>query len=188
MKVKGTIENILFDSKGHLTAIFACREPIALKWGKYLEELQKTQEGSLQTVKIDVSKWREGRSLNANAYFHVLVDKIAEAVGIGAEECKVKMVLEYGTVAIDQNGDAFKVVIPTSADIGFFYPYAKLIAEYDDMSEYFLYKHTHTLDSKEMARLIDGVIYEAEQLGIETATPEEKAKMLARWQGEKQKK
>jgi hypothetical protein len=56
------------------------------------------------------------------------------------------------------------------------------------MSEYFLYKHTHTLDSKEMARLIDGVIYEAEQLGIETATPEEKAKMLARWQGEKQKK
>ncbi len=187
MKIKAFIENIYFLDNGDLTAVFRARSIESKKWGKYLTELQKTQDGNLQAVKIDVSKWREGRSLNANAYFHLLVGEIAKVVGIGADECKVKMVLEYGTVATDKNGDAFKVVIPTSADIKLFYPYAKLIAEYDDVSEYFLYKKTHTLDSKEMARLIDGVIYEAKELGIETITPAEKEKMLARIESEQKK-
>ena len=37
--------------------------------------------------------------------------------------------------------------------------------------KYLIYKETHTLDSAEMATLIDGTIEEAKQLGIETLTP-----------------
>lgn len=36
-------------------------------------------------------------------------------------------------------------------------------------------------DTKQMSRLIDGIIYEARELGIETATPEEVALMKSRW-------
>ena len=40
-----------------------------------------------------------------------------------------------------------------------------------------VYKPTHELDSKEMAHLIDGAIYEAQQLGLETKTPAELAEL-----------
>jgi hypothetical protein len=188
MKVKATIENVLFDSNGDLVVSFRARSGESIKWSARLKELQKRKDGSLQTVRIDISKWKENRSLDANAYFHLLVDKIAKAVGIGADECKVKMVLEYGAIATDSNGEHFSVFLPKSVDVFSIYPYAKEINETDTHFEYILYKQTRTLDSKEMYTLIQGVIYEAEELGIETATPEEKAKMLARWQGEKQKK
>jgi hypothetical protein len=40
---------------------------------------------------------------------------------------------------------------------------------------------SHTYNSVEMARLIDGVISEAKELGIETITVSEKDKMLEQW-------
>lgn len=46
------------------------------------------------------------------------------------------------------------------------------------------WKPTHTLDKAEMARLIDGVVEEAKQLGIETRTPNEIADMLNLWEQE----
>jgi hypothetical protein len=48
-----------------------------------------------------------------------------------------------------------------------------------------VYKETHTLDTKEMARLIDGVVSEAQALGIETRTPDEIAQMKSLWETEK---
>ena len=39
-------------------------------------------------VNVEIKKYRRKRSLDANAYFHVLVNKIAEAQGLGEEEVK----------------------------------------------------------------------------------------------------
>ena len=52
--------------------------------------------------------------------------------------------------------------------------------------EYMVYKQTHTLDTAEMARLIDGAVSEAQQLGIETKTPEELDKIKALWATQKE--
>jgi hypothetical protein len=105
---------------------------------------------------------------------------------------KIKMVLEYGTPATDKNGNQVVVKLPKEVDIKQFYNYAKWIGDKQEkvMTSYYLfYKQTHTLDTKEMARIIDGVINECKELGIETITPEEKSKMLSLWgQDEKQKK
>ena len=46
---------------------------------------------------------------------------------------------------------------------------------------YIVMRGSHTYNSSEMARLIDGVIHEAEQLEIETITPNQKAQMLQQW-------
>ena len=58
-----------------------------------------------------------------------------------------------------------------------FFKYAKPIGECIENNKtfvkYLIYKETHTLDSAEMSRLIDGTIEEAKQLGIETLTPVE---------------
>lgn len=138
-----------------------------------------------KTLKFDIDEWKNKRSLNANSYFHVLVNEIASVMKIGNDECKIKMNLEYGSVATDKNGNKVIIKVPSDVDISKFYDYAKFIAEKEEkglkLSYYVFYKQTHTLNTKEMARLIDGVVEEAKQLGIETKTPKELAKMKALW-------
>lgn len=133
--------------------------------------------------------YKETRSLNANAYFHVLVGRIAEAMNLGADEVKVKMVLDYGAVATEC-GDPVVVALPKTANVADYYKYARWISDFTakngkEYSQYIFYKHTHTLDKAEMAHLIDGVVYEAQKLGIETRTPDELASLIENWEGGK---
>lgn len=134
-------------------------------------------------LSLEVKQWREQRSKNANDYFHVLVDKIAEVLGLGREEVKKQMVLDYGT-------RFFEARVPADADLTLIHKYVKLIGASrgtkKPCNDWIIFKPTHTLDTKEMARLIDGVVHEAKQLGIETRTPNELAEMMSLWeQGER---
>lgn len=158
-----------------------------------IEELNslKTAKNGL---KIDICRYREQRSLNSNAYFHFLVNKIAKKMNISDSECKIRMNLEYGSIATSKNGKQVVIKLPSDVDITEFYDYAKWIGEKEEkglkLSYYVLYKQTHTLDTKEMSCLIDGVVEEAKALGIETLTPNELAEMKSLWGTyyEKQKK
>lgn len=136
-------------------------------------------------VNVEIKKWREPRSKDANAYFHVLVNKIAEAQSLGDDEVKRSLVVEYGALAKDEDGNTLGAMLPVSADIDAFYPYTRLFKSMTlDGKEYhcyLFYKRTHTLDSKEMARLIDGAIYVAKGLGIDTDTPEQIARYKEEW-------
>lgn len=125
----------------------------------------------------EIKPFHKKRSLDANAYFHVLVDKIAKATKKSAEDVKIQMNLDYGTIASDDKGlkAGFKALkeIPITT----YFKYAKPIGECEENGKvfvkYLIYKETHTLNSAEMATLIDGTIEEAKQLGIETLTPAE---------------
>lgn len=123
----------------------------------------------------EIKPFKQRRSLDANSYFHVLVDKIAKANKKSAEEVKVEMNLDYGTIARDEKGLKVGFKALKEIPITKFYKYAKPIGEEIEngkvFTKYLIYKETHTLDSSEMAILIDGVIQEAQQLGIETLTP-----------------
>lgn len=55
-------------------------------------------------LEISIKKWRQKRSKDANAYFHVLVTAIAEARGLGNDEVKRMLVVEYGALAKDVDG------------------------------------------------------------------------------------
>lgn len=136
-------------------------------------------------VRVEIKVWREPRSKDANAYFHVLVNKIAEAQGLGDDEVKRSLVVEYGTLARDDDGQLIGAMLPAGADIDQFYPYTRMyktmVLEGREYECYLFYKRTHTLDTKEMARLIDGTIYVARELGIDTDTPEQIARYKEGW-------
>lgn len=136
-------------------------------------------------VTVEIKKYREKRSKDANAYFHVLVNKIAEAQSLGNDEVKKGLVIEYGALAKDDDGYTVGFKLPASVNIDSIYPYAKVFDVREENGRtfncYLVYKHTHELDSKEMARLIDGTIYVAQDLGIETDTPEQLAKYKEGW-------
>lgn len=133
----------------------------------------------------EIKEFRKKRSLDANAYFHLLVGKIADAMHMGFEEVKTNLVTEYGTVERDDDGMKVGFKLPVSVDVSRIYRYVKC---FDTRTEggvvfncYIVFKQTHLMDSKEMSRLIEGTVQEAQNLGIETLTPDELARMNLEW-------
>ena len=139
----------------------------------------------IEKLIIEAKKYRKRRSLDANAYFHVLVNKLARHQEMSDSEMKVKMNLEYGTVAKNLDGTKVGIKVPKGTDIKQFYPYCKWFGECIEgdlyFDKYLFYKQTHTLDTKEMAQLIDGVVRECHEAGIETYTEEEIESMKKEW-------
>ena len=174
MEFKGTYTRTLKGELGQYEVTFTTMDKSAIL-------RLKTQDRS-KVLDLSVKEHREKRSLDANAYFHVLLSKIAEKQNIGLEDVKKKLVEDYGTVA-------FVARIPADADLESIYKYSKLIGESKGTSkpcnDWYIFKPTHELNTKEMARRIDGVIQEAKQLDIETKTPKELAEMMSLWGREK---
>ena len=175
-KMNCTFENCLTDADGSLVLSLRVAKDETYAAKQTVATIRTGLANGKERLTAALAWYREQRSLNANAYFHVLVDKIAE-----------KMQLGYGTMATE-GGDVIIVALPKSANVSEYYPYAKWIADFTaknnkPYSQYVFYKHTHTLDRAEMARLIDGVVYEAKELGIETRTPDELASLIENWEG-----
>lgn len=173
IKFKGTFDRIvkLADGTGIVSFVTADKNAI--------EELSKID--GMIAQKIEVKKFTEKRSLNANAYFHLLVGKIAEVVRLPMSEVKRNMVFDYGTQLGAFRAEA---TIPLEAAFTYFQIIRESKGTKRPCVDVIVWKPTHTLDKAEMARLIDGVVEEAKQLGIETRTPNEIADMLNLWEQE----
>lgn len=178
MQFTGQLTDVSIDFKTNKPKItFLINEKEALNQIDEIKDLEK--------LRIEAKKYRNQRSLDANAYFHVLVNKLARHFEMSDTEMKVKMNLEYGTIALNLDGTKVGIKVPYGTDINKFYPYCKKFGECieNDMTfeKFLLYKETHTLDSKEMSQLISGVVYECKQAGIETLSDEEVKSMLKEW-------
>ena len=136
-------------------------------------------------ISAEIKVYRKPRSMDANAYFHVLVNKIATALGTSDEEVKKQLVIKYGTVETDEDGSAYGAMLPASADIDRFYPYTRCYKTVEQNGKtcncYLFYKRTRDMDSKEMSHLIDGTVSEAKALDIETLPPDELRSMEDLW-------
>ncbi len=178
MQFTGQLTDVSIDFKTHKPKItFLINEKEALNQIDEIKDIEK--------LRIEAKKYRNQRSLDANAYFHVLINKLARHFEMSDTEMKVKMNLEYGTIALNLDGTKVGIKVPYGTDINKFYPYCKKFGECEEngmtFEKFLLYKETHTLDSKEMSQLINGVVYECKQAGIETLSDEELKSMLNEW-------
>lgn len=124
---------------------------------------------------IEVSKEKKKRSLDANAYFHVLVTKIAEAIGSSLTEVKNQMIREYGQYEYIDGKIPTLLVKPEYLDDFLKSPSIHLKEEGMEggRARMAVMRGSHTYNTAEMSRLIDGTVEEAKALGIETLPPEE---------------
>lgn len=151
------------------------------------EDLQKYLDTD---VKIDITKWSEKRSLNANAYYWKLVGEMALLMHLTNDEVHNLMLRDYGTI---ETFGAVPVLIeiPDTAaaeeetlrsDTVHLKPTSETRSCADGVFRvYMLLKGSSKYNRTEMARLINGTISECQALGIETITPDEKERMLAAW-------
>lgn len=125
-------------------------------------------------IKFEVTEYHPKRSLSANAYAWKLINKIADALRKSKEEIYLQMLKDYGQsefVSVRSN-------INVKGYFKYYEEYGKGHVEGREFTHYRVYKGSSEFDSKEMAVLIDGIIQEARQLGIETITPAEKERLI----------
>lgn len=146
-----------------------------------IEEIIKFLFNQDKTKKFEVKEYSEKRSNNANAYFHLLINQLARHFNISDEEMKIKMNLDYGTIARFEDGRIKGCKVPKETNIKEFYKYSKWYKEDNGYDCYIFYKETHTLDKKEMSQLINGVVQECQDVEIETKTPAEIKSLLESW-------
>lgn len=138
---------------------------------------------SYDKLKIKAVKYTQRRSLDANAYFHALVGKIADALTISKAKAKNVLICKYGQPQLLPDGDI--MVYKTNAPEEFMWEQESIHAipvKYEEKATFYkIYRGSHTYDTKEMSILIDGTVADAKELGIETITPTEIAEMKERW-------
>ena len=119
--------------------------------------------------KFEIKEKRAKRSLSQNSYAWELITKIGNILRKSKEEVYLQMLKDYGQSEIVS-------ILSSIEPKGYFKYYEKIgtgIVNNKEFSHYKIFKGSSEFDSKEMTILIDGIIQECKQLGIETLPLEE---------------
>lgn len=133
-------------------------------------------------LSIEAKQFRQKRSLDANAYLWVLVSKMADVLRTSKEELYIEMLKRYG-----QREEKLLSVVADAVDMIYRATNNHCCEVGESELNGKLFKHLAILigssqyDTKSMSILIDGVVSEAKELGIETMTPKELAMLKENW-------
>lgn len=145
--------------------------------------LQEALDGLKNGKKYEliVKEVRKRRSLSANAYAWVLMQKMAEALGITKEEVYRQNVKSYGTfyciAMLNDAVDSFRKMWESN---GLGWQIEILDGTFEN-TDVLAYPGTSTYNSKQMSRFIDGLVSDCKDLGIETLPEEELESIKKEW-------
>lgn len=130
-------------------------------------------------ISIDIKKYRKRRSLNANSFLWVILQKMAVKLGTSKDELYIEMLDRYGVYThivvkpnmVDKVKNEWRTVrvlgnVTVGKEIG---------------TQLQCYFGSSTYDTKEMSKLIDGIVSECEDLEIETLPPNQLERMKREW-------
>lgn len=134
----------------------------------------------------ELKKIRKKRSLDANAYFFVLADKLSEVLNIPKEEIYRNYVKDIGGVSeiVCVKDEAVEKLCEGWRHNGLAWQTDTLPSKLKGCTNVILYYGSSTYDTAQMSRLIDRVVEDCKIQGIETKTPEEIANLLSLWKSE----
>jgi hypothetical protein len=158
---------------------------LALTTKQDISELKQVIENK-KLLEVEVKQQRKKRSLDANSYCWVLITKIADVLRTSKEELYIEMLKRYGQrekqlISIIDNEEAIAMIYRATNN------HCTVVGEGTVNGKQF--KHLAVLigssqyDTKQMSILIDGIVSEAKELGIETMTPAELQELKNSWKG-----
>lgn len=134
---------------------------------------------------LTIKPYKPKRSLSANAYMWVLVGKLADATGISSTDIYRNTVKQLG---ISQLIVINAAAVPTFKRIWEQHGLGWFVDDVDEDTGGSVilraYYGSSTYNRKQMAALIDLVVQDCEQLGIETLSPAELAGLVDRWEAD----
>jgi len=128
---------------------------------------------------LEVKEFRRKRSLSANGYFWELVGKLAAQLNTDNDSIYLSLLERYGVfthvIVKEKAVEQFKQEYRLIKDLG----EVKVNGQSGIQLQCFFGSSTY--DTKQMARLIDGVVSECKDLDIETMTPQELQILKEEW-------
>lgn len=139
-------------------------------------------------LKISLKKWRDKRSLTANAYYWVLVSKIADHIKQPQPLVHNLLLRRYGVLDIVE-GDSLTVFVPDTEEAEneillketyHLRPTSKVITgKKGNLRAYRIMLGSSFYDTKQFSTLLDGCITECRSMGIEVLPKDEIERMMA---------
>lgn len=130
-----------------------------------------------------VQEHRERRSLDANAYAWILMDKLAEVTNIPKEDIYLEAVRNIGgnTETVCVKKEAAAKIKQSWSRNGLGWQTETVPSKLPGCVNVILYFGSSVYDTKQMSRLIDNLVADCKALGIETLPPEKLAAMTQEW-------
>lgn len=147
-----------------------------------------------EKLSITIKKYRQKRSLDANSYYWVLITKLAKKKETSNEEQHNEMIAEYGfpelidgqlaRIPLPDTDEADRIIRKSS--VYHLKPTTQIMQGKDGVNyrTYIMMRGSSTYNTEEMARLIEGLIYECKSSGMldaEIMTPDEKQQLQERF-------
>lgn len=163
-------KEILFQKKDRIKVVATV--------SSYIDSLDENKQYTLV-----VQEKKKKRSLNANAYAWVLLDKLAAVLHIGKTELYRSYIKEIGG-----NSDVVCVIDKALDDLrkgwehnGLGWLTETMPSKLAGCTNVIVYYGSSTYDTAQMSRLIDMIVQDCKENGIETLTPAELASMCEAW-------
>lgn len=173
MKTKGFLKAIVRNyENGRWVAQFELSEP-----PKYPQDKE---------LSVEVKEYRKHRSITANAYYWKLLTELANKIGVSISFAH-NMMLRRNPVPAMMDDVVMTAFIPDTDDAAkqadeaeryHLKPTSKVIeGKNGDLRCYIVLKGSHEMNTEEFSRLLNNLIDECQQCGIETLTPDELARL-----------
>lgn len=177
-ELTGTINEIFSDFKTGKTLLYLSINEKQDALNCY-DELHTAEKLSFK-----IGKYRKKRSLDANSYFWVLCGKLAAKKQHSKIEIYRELIRDIG-----DNFDIFPVKTDRVDKVIRFWEERGLgwvcdivgESKHEGYTNVCFYYGSSTYDSKQMSCLIDSVIFECKEQGIQTLPPDEIAKLKSLW-------
>ena len=140
---------------------------------KFLDEMKDKE------YDLVIKEHKEKRSLDSNAYCWLLCNKIADVLSTDKDSVYRANLMAFG------QSDRIIVLEEALESLKRSYKYTEIASKFERKGKKYLeliiYHGSSTYNSKEMSILINGIVQEAQALGIETMTPEELESLNSTW-------
>lgn len=131
---------------------------------------------------VKIEPYKAKRSLSANSYSWLLQGEIAKKLNRRIDDIHKEMVLQYGVLEV------FSVKKEAVESVVRLCDYYEILGESELNGNTFVHIKcgigTHLYNTAEMNKFIEGVVAEAEDLQINTKTPDEIAQLVSLWESE----
>lgn len=146
------------------------------------EDIERLRD---KVLSVELKQYREKRSRDANAYYWVLVGEIARITGDSRNHIHNIMLNRYGEMDTMPDGSLIPFCIRNDIDfLEFSHPHLKptqkTLSKGDRLFRWcYQIKGSSEYNTAEMSHLINGIVSECREMGIETLPPNEIERMMA---------
>ena len=119
--------------------------------------------------RYECNKAKRKRTLTQNSYYWALLSELAGALGLSNDELHFQLLKRYSTPQPFATFD--------NVDVSKFMRYYERRNQDGNVIYYLFYTPSSEMDTKEFKRLLDGLISECQEIGIDTLTPAEVARL-----------